>query len=79
MIVKLNRATGITTDVVEQMEKNLKRDVQREVYLDNGRILLHDEVEDAPGQFTITPQWESVSVGDIMTPRVRSWICCRDL
>lgn len=62
-------ATGITTDVVEQMEKNLKRDVQREAIAGEGRILLHDEVEDAPGQFTITPQWETVSVDEIMTPR----------
>lgn len=68
--ISLLRATGITTDVVEQMEKNLKRDVQREAIAGEGRILLHDEVEDSPGQFTITPQWETVSVDKIMTPRV---------
>lgn len=62
-------ATGITTDVVERMEQTLKRDVQKEVFAGQGRILLHDEVEDSPGQFTITPQWETVSVEDIMTPR----------
>ncbi|KAG8865965.1 hypothetical protein FRC20_009226 [Serendipita sp. 405] len=62
-------ATGVTTDVVERMEKSLKRDVQKEVITSNGRILLHDEVEDAPGKFTITPQWETISVDDIMTPR----------
>lgn len=56
--------------MVEQMEKNLKRDVQREVYSGGGRILLHDEVEDPPNQFTITPQWESIAAEDIMTPRV---------
>ena len=64
------RATGITTDVVEQMEKSLRRDVQREAVLGKGRVLLHDELEDSPGQFTITPQWETVSPEDIMTPRV---------
>lgn len=74
-----NRATGITTDVVEQMEKNLKRDVQREAISGEGRILLHDEVEDSPGQFTITPQWETVSVHEVMTPRVSTvfeWCAC---
>ncbi|KAG8824150.1 hypothetical protein FRC17_009172 [Serendipita sp. 399] len=62
-------ATGVTTDVVERMEKSLKRDVQKEVIAGNGRILLHDELEDAPGKFTITPQWETISTDDIMTPR----------
>jgi hypothetical protein len=61
------------------MEKNLKRDVQRESYQGNGRILLHDEIEDAPGQFTITPQWESVSAEDVMTPRVSEGIVQRNL
>ncbi|KAG8942418.1 hypothetical protein FRC03_003227 [Tulasnella sp. 419] len=62
-------ATGITTDVVEAMEKALRKDVQREIIANNGRILLHDEVEDAPGRFTITAQWETVDVGDVMTTR----------
>jgi len=53
------------------MEKSLKRDVQREAVVGKGRVLLHDEVEDSPGQFTITPQWETVNPEDIMTPRVR--------
>lgn len=52
------------------MESDLKRDVRREVRTGNGRILLHDELEHVPGQFTLTPQWETLSVDDIMTPRV---------
>ena len=52
------------------MEISLKRDVQREVKRGNGRILLHDEVEHAPGQYTITPEWETVTEDEIMTPRV---------
>jgi hypothetical protein len=51
------------------METVLKRDVQREIIANEGRILLHDEVEEAPGRFTITAQWESVRVNDVMTPR----------
>ncbi|KAG8898129.1 hypothetical protein FRB99_007645 [Tulasnella sp. 403] len=62
-------ATGITTDVVESMENTLKRDVQREIRQNNGRILLHDEVEESPGQFTITAQWEKLDESDVMTPR----------
>ncbi|KAG9015211.1 hypothetical protein FRB94_004330 [Tulasnella sp. JGI-2019a] len=62
-------ATGITTDVVESMEKALRRDVQREIQVNNQKILLHDEVEDGPGRFTITAQWENVEVHDAMTPR----------
>ena len=52
------------------MENDLKRDVRREVRTGNGRILLHDELEHVPGQFTLTPQWETLLVDDIMTPRV---------
>jgi hypothetical protein len=52
------------------MENDLKRDVRREVRTGNGRILLHDELEHVPGQFTLTPQWETLSVDEIMTPRV---------
>ncbi|KAG8928388.1 hypothetical protein FRC01_006011 [Tulasnella sp. 417] len=62
-------ATGITTDVVESMENRLRKDVQREIRSNDGRILLHDEVEDSPGKFTITAQWEKVEMGDVMTPR----------
>ncbi|KAH8117959.1 inositol hexakisphosphate-domain-containing protein [Phellopilus nigrolimitatus] len=62
-------ATGVTTQTVEAMEINLKRDVVREVIANEGRILLHDEVEERPGVFSIIPQWEAVDVGDILTPR----------
>ncbi len=51
------------------MEENLKRDVIREVHAGNGRILLHDEVEERPGVFKIIPIWETVEEEDIMTPR----------
>lgn len=51
------------------MEENFKKDVLREVRAGGGRILLHDEVEDRPGVFTIVPIWEHVTESDIMTPQ----------
>lgn len=63
------RATGVTTQAVEAMEINLKRDVLSEVSAHGGRILLHDEVEERPGVFSIIPQWETVNEDDILTPR----------
>ncbi|CAE6502206.1 unnamed protein product [Rhizoctonia solani] len=62
-------ATGITTDVVEAMEVNLKKDIEREMIHFEGRVLVHDEVETQPGSFDITAQWEPVTIQDIMTPR----------
>ncbi|KAH9856633.1 inositol hexakisphosphate-domain-containing protein [Lenzites betulinus] len=62
-------ATGVTTAVVEAMEESLKRDVLYEVRAGEGRILLHDEVEERPGVFSIIPIWEQVEETDIMTPR----------
>jgi hypothetical protein len=50
------------------MEENFKRDVIQEVRAGNGRILLHDEVEERPNVFAIVPLWETVSEEDIMTP-----------
>jgi hypothetical protein len=50
------------------MEENFKRDVIREVRAGNGRVLLHDEVEERPNVFAIVPLWENVSEEDIMTP-----------
>ena len=44
-------------------------DVLREVRAGNGRILLHDEVEERPGVFSLVPIWETVSEEDVMTPR----------
>ncbi|KAF8492621.1 inositol hexakisphosphate-domain-containing protein [Russula emetica] len=61
-------ATGITTSDVEAMEESFKRDVIREVRAGNGRVLLHDEVEERPNVFAIVPLWENVSEEDIMTP-----------
>ncbi|KAF9561985.1 hypothetical protein CPC08DRAFT_707027 [Agrocybe pediades] len=62
-------ATGVTTAVVENMEQRFKKDIQREVVQGKGRILLHDEVEERPGVFSIIPIWEDVTEDDIMTPR----------
>ena len=55
--------------MVERMEDSFKKDVLREVRAGNGRILLHDEVEERPGVFSIIPIWENISEDDIMTPR----------
>ncbi|EKM78648.1 hypothetical protein AGABI1DRAFT_100687 [Agaricus bisporus var. burnettii JB137-S8] len=62
-------ATGVTTAVVESMEEGFKKDVLREMRAGDGRILLHDEVEEHPGVFSIIPIWEMVTEDDIMTPR----------
>ncbi|KAK0194057.1 inositol hexakisphosphate-domain-containing protein, partial [Armillaria mellea] len=62
-------ATGVTTAMVEAMEHNFKRDVLRELRAGKGRILLHDEVEERPGVFSIIPLWEEVEERDILTPR----------
>ena len=59
----------MTTTMVETMEASLKKDVLREVRAGQGRILLHDEVEERPGVFSIVPIWEHVEESDIMTPR----------
>jgi hypothetical protein len=62
-------ATGITTDIVESMEIALKRDVQDELRKGGGKILLNDEIEESPGNYRITPLFETVSEDDVMTPR----------
>lgn len=51
------------------MEINFKNDVLRELRKGNGRILLHDEVEERPGTFSIIPIWEIVEEHEIMTPQ----------
>lgn len=63
------RATGVTTAMVEGMEQSFKKDVLRELRAGDGRILLHDEVEERPGVFSIIPLWETASEDDILTPR----------
>ncbi|KAF8969228.1 inositol hexakisphosphate-domain-containing protein [Flammula alnicola] len=69
-IYKANhRATGVTTAMVENMEHSFKKDILRELRKGNGRILLHDEVEERPGVFSIIPIWEVVAEDEIMTPR----------
>ncbi|KAF9067827.1 inositol hexakisphosphate-domain-containing protein [Rhodocollybia butyracea] len=62
-------ATGVATAVVEVMERNFKTDILRELRAGKGRILLHDEVEERPGVFSIIPIWETCSEEDILTPR----------
>ncbi|PPQ64143.1 hypothetical protein CVT24_008773 [Panaeolus cyanescens] len=62
-------ATGVTTATVENMEQSFKKDILRELKRGNGRILLHDEVEERPGVFSIIPIWEVVGEDEIMTPR----------
>ena len=47
------------------MEKSLKKDVLRELRSNGGRMLLHDEVEERPGSFSIIAQWETVTEEDI--------------
>ena len=68
-LLKDPRATGVSTAVVEQMEESFKKDVLRELRAGGGRILLHDEVEERPGAFSLIPIWEQVSEDDIMTPK----------
>ncbi|KAJ7063606.1 inositol hexakisphosphate-domain-containing protein [Mycena amicta] len=63
------QSTGVTTAMVEQMEESFKKDVLRELRANQGRVLLHDEVEERPGSFAIVPIWETVSEADILTPR----------
>ena len=65
----VNRATGVTTAKVESMEESFKKDLLRELRKGDGRILLHDEVEERPGVFSIIPIWEVVPEEGIMTPR----------
>lgn len=62
-------ATGVTTDVVERIERALQRDLRQEAQQREGRVLLHDEVPNDDGDFTIVPVWETVQEIDILTPR----------
>jgi hypothetical protein len=59
----------VTAKVVERMESTLKDDVIREIRANDGRLLLHDEVETKPGCYEIIPIWEAVEEDDVMTPR----------
>ncbi|ORY84702.1 inositol hexakisphosphate-domain-containing protein [Leucosporidium creatinivorum] len=61
--------TGVTTETVEAMEVALKEDLLLEASMNGGKVLLHDEIAEADGSFTVTAIWEEVSVGDILTPR----------
>lgn len=62
-------ATGVTTDVVERMEQALQRDLRIEAQQHDGRVLLHDEVANDDGDYSIVPVWETATDEDILTPR----------
>ncbi|WFC98121.1 hypothetical protein MYAM1_000844 [Malassezia yamatoensis] len=62
-------ATGVTTDVVERIERTLKRDLIKEALQHGGRVLLHDEVQTEQGDFETIPLWETVKEEHILTPR----------
>lgn len=48
-------------DTVESMEKALKADLCLEAKHNGGKVLLHDEIEEADGSFTIIAAWEDIS------------------
>lgn len=52
--------TGVTAEAVESMERALKSDLLREAEMNGGKILLHDEVAESDGSFTIIAAWEEV-------------------
>lgn len=52
--------TGVTAETVESMEGALKKDLLRESQMNGGKILLHDEIQEADGSFTIIAAWEEV-------------------
>ncbi|KAG0151897.1 hypothetical protein CROQUDRAFT_36078 [Cronartium quercuum f. sp. fusiforme G11] len=60
--------TGVAAAAVEGMEAALKNDVLNEIREMDGRLLLHDEVEEN-GKFCITAVWETLDENQIMTPR----------
>ena len=62
-------ATGVTTDVVERIERSLKHELIEEARQREGRVLLHDEVQTERGDFEIIPIWETVRDEDVLTPR----------
>lgn len=46
------------------MEAALKDDLLREAASNGGKILCHDEIQEADGSFTVTAQWEEVNAGE---------------
>lgn len=55
--------TGISTERVEAMEKQLKRDVLEEAVKYNGQFLLHDETDDG----VLVGVWENVDEASVLT------------
>lgn len=60
--------TGVAAAAVEGMEAALKNDLLNEITERDGRVLLHDEVEEN-GRYIVTAVWETVDANQIMTPR----------
>jgi hypothetical protein len=56
--------TGVTSETVEAMELALKQDLLTEAAANGGKILLHDEVAEPDGSFTVTAIWEEVHPGE---------------
>ena len=50
------------------MERKLVKEVLREAEKNDGRVLLHDEVEDGSGGFTVTSDFFTVGKDDVLTP-----------
>ncbi|KAI5474355.1 metal ion binding protein, partial [Pseudohyphozyma bogoriensis] len=61
--------TGVTTETVEGMEASLKTDLLREATQNDGKILLHDEIQESDGSFTVTAQWEALTEDQVKTPK----------
>ena len=60
--------SGIDAESVESMERKLVNEVLREAEKNDGRVLLHDEVEDGSGGFTVTSDFFTVGKDDVLTP-----------
>ena len=52
--------TGINSETVEAMEVALKIDILQEAASNMGLSLLHDEIQEEDGSFTITANWEAI-------------------
>ncbi|KAK4703550.1 hypothetical protein P7C70_g2674, partial [Phenoliferia sp. Uapishka_3] len=63
----LRRAPGKRRD--DCMEIALKQDLIKEAEMNGGKILLHDEIQEEDGSFTVTATWEDIKPDEIMTPK----------
>ena len=46
------------------MEIALKQDLIHEAETNGGKILLHDEIQEKDGSFTVTANWEDVNLDE---------------